>query len=151
MNRAKEAKRLLAKYEDKRRRRIAHITRKLGSRSETYRARNTERLMAWAESAKAKQIAFWKQKVHSFAALHAAYSASRRAAELAATPPWVNRLDLYPIYAECHRISRESGVMHHVDHIVPLRGKNVCGLHVPWNLQILTAAENLRKSNTFRG
>ncbi|MEQ6358083.1 hypothetical protein ABNX05_26230, partial [Lysinibacillus sp. M3] len=50
-------------------------------------------------------------------------------------------------YQEAKRLFKDTGVAHHVDHIVPLQGKYVSGLHVPWNLQILTALEISKKSN----
>ena len=62
-------------------------------------------------------------------------------------PDWVDKGALDQIYRTRLEISERTGVEHHVDHIVPLRGKTVCGLHVPWNLQVIPAAENFRKSN----
>lgn len=51
------------------------------------------------------------------------------------------------IYNYAKALSKQTGVPHHVDHIVPLNAKNCSGLHVPWNLQIIPAAENYAKRN----
>lgn len=69
-----------------------------------------------------------------------------------ATPPWVriNHADeLAAIYTQAQRLTRQTGVNHDVDHIVPLQNPFVCGLHTPWNLQILTARQNRAKGNVF--
>jgi hypothetical protein len=63
-----------------------------------------------------------------------------------ATPAWVDYEAMAEIYRERDAVSRATGIEHHVDHIYPLAGKTVCGLHVHHNMRIITAAENLKKS-----
>ena len=79
-------------------------------------------------------------------------AAKRRTKILVQTPPWLTkeqREEIINLYQEAAALTKHTGTQHEVDHIVPLRGKNVSGLHVPWNLQILTEQENRQKSNKF--
>jgi len=76
-----------------------------------------------------------------------AETAKRRAMEKLAMPHWVDRKAMRAVYVECKRQCAETGQRLEVDHIVPLQGKNVCGLHVPWNLQIIPSTDNRKKAN----
>lgn len=76
-----------------------------------------------------------------------AKAARRRATRLQATPAWADGAEILEIYAAANRLSIETGIVHHVDHIVPLISKTVCGLHCVANLQVLTAKENRAKHN----
>lgn len=73
----------------------------------------------------------------------------RRALKKTAQPPWVREMDLLHWYEEAQRLTKETGTEHSVDHIVPLKHPLVCGLHVPWNLQVMTLLANKRKGNRF--
>lgn len=81
--------------------------------------------------------------------LYRAKDAKYRASKLQATPLWADLEQIKRVYKACAKISERTGVEHHVDHIIPLQGKNVCGLHVEKNLAIISAKANLEKSNTF--
>lgn len=58
--------------------------------------------------------------------------------------------EIKAIYKKAAAISSATGIQHHVDHMVPLHGKTVSGLHVPWNLQVIPAYDNRRKSNKHK-
>lgn len=101
-----------------------------------YRAKNRERYLENCKAIDAKRKA-----------AHAASERAREAKKLRATPSWVDKAALRRVYEECRDKVLRTGIRHQVDHIVPLRGKNVCGLHVPWNLRVIETAENQKKSN----
>jgi hypothetical protein len=78
--------------------------------------------------------------------------AERRGQKLNATPPWLtpdHQKEIEQFYWLARDLKSVTGEQYDVDHIVPLKGKNVCGLHVPWNLQVLPSDVNRRKSNVF--
>jgi hypothetical protein len=83
-----------------------------------------------------------------------AYDRSRELTKSMRTPPWLTKeqkREVKNIYKRSAIMSKETGEKHHVDHIAPLMGANVCGLHVPWNLRIVTATENLSKGLIYDG
>ncbi len=80
-------------------------------------------------------------------ALRNSYSAKWRRACRQQTPPWADHDAIKAFYAEAIRLTAETGVEHHVDHIIPIRGRTVSGLHVQTNLRVIPAVENMRKHN----
>lgn len=77
------------------------------------------------------------------------HCAKRRAATLRQSPAWADQDAIKAIYRQAKELTKATGVMHHVDHELPLKGEFVSGLHVHQNLQVLTARENVIKHNKF--
>jgi hypothetical protein len=98
--------------------------------------------MAWLETNYEKsRIAIKKWKKNNKGKV-TAYTVKRKVYKLKACPAWVDLGEIERIYISCPK-------GYQVDHIVPLINDKVCGLHVPWNLQYLTAKDNAVKGNKF--
>lgn len=88
-----------------------------------------------------------RERTPEFRALVTMHANNRRAAKMQRTPAWVDQGALIELYRQAQALTEATGSPHHVDHIVPLRGRTVSGLHVPWNLRVVPASKNLRKYN----
>lgn len=80
------------------------------------------------------------------------HGAKYRAKKLQRTPKWLTEgdwIEINRMYSLAHEKTYITGIKHEVDHIIPLQGKNISGLHVPSNLQILTKSKNSSKRNGF--
>lgn len=80
------------------------------------------------------------------------YASQRQSHVKKATPDWLtddHKQSLKDIHLLRMKLESIFGLKYHVDHIIPLRGENICGLNVPWNLQILEASLNMAKRNIY--
>lgn len=108
--------------------------------------KNQESKLKYKASHKEENKSYNKAWAQRNAGKVTAYSRNYQLLKLKRIPAWLSDQDRQSIkefYA-----NRPEG--HHVDHIVPLQGKEVSGLHVPWNLQYLPATENIKKSNKLK-
>lgn len=115
------------------------------SRQQAYYAENREKILE-------KNKAYIKNNPDKHRKSMRVASAKRRGVLDRSCPIWLSEAQhneirsIYDLARDCELIS---GYKYHVDHIVPLQGENVCGLHVPWNLQVLPADINMSKGNRY--
>jgi hypothetical protein len=125
-------------------------------KDEEYRKQQNERILAWYhanfEKNKEKKNArnrAWRANNKGIINFH---TNKRYTAKKQRLPIWLtkeNELQIKAMYMLASSLNKSTGVQWHVDHIIPLQGKNVSGLHVPENLQVIQGSLNNRKSNKF--
>ena len=110
------------------------------------------------EAVKARANARPKDEVNQYRRLHKernpeyykSLTSVRKRRHRSATPKWITpeqKLAIRQLYLQAMQLTKMTGERYVVDHIVPLISDEVCGLHVPWNLRVITQEENLKKSN----
>jgi hypothetical protein len=120
-----------------------------------YYARNKELVIARAVARpQADKNRYKKQWKDTHPAHVTADRKNRRRKHRDASPAWLTPVDkasMRELYRMAMQLTKTTGTPYVVDHIVPLRHPLVCGMHVPWNLQVMTRGENLKKSNKVDG
>jgi 5-methylcytosine-specific restriction endonuclease McrA len=118
---------------------------------EGYYARNKDAIIAAAQ-ARPDEAKRQYRKTHKInnPELYKELVSVRRRRFRDATPKWLSveqKMEIRLKYRLAIEMSRTTGVRHAVDHVIPLQGEEVCGLHVPWNMEVITQDENLKKYN----
>lgn len=135
-----------AKYYDANKEKVAATRAKYHERNkETL----TTRALAWLKANPAKSAINTSKWRRANADKVAAKAALRRALRVKATPVWADDFVIEEAYALARLRTKTTGVAHHVDHIVPLISRLVCGLHCEFNLQVIPGIENITKNNRY--
>lgn len=111
------------------------------------KAKRIASLDAWRGANPDKHKAAVRKWVEDNRHVMTASAAKIRAKAIEATPAWADWKEIEKVYNAARKMTRRTGIVHQVDHIIPLNGKTVRGLHVHYNLQVITKAENLKKRN----
>lgn len=126
------------------------------ARHEKYKEKNIEKMRAYyeknRESLLVKQREANKRHYQENKAYYNAKLRKYQATKKSRTPSWLTEEEkarMVCYYQLAAMYTRESGEQWHVDHIAPLQGENVSGFHVPWNLRVIRAFDNLSKGNKF--
>jgi len=116
-----------------------------------YYEKNKEAVKARANARPKTEITRYKQRhKQNNPDYYKALTSVRKRRHRNATPKWLTtgqKLAMRALYLQAIELTRITGERYVVDHIVPLLSDEVCGLHVPWNLRVITQEENLKKSN----
>ena len=127
---------------------------RIRKRNRDYHARNREKRNTESRAYRAANLKKMRKLDRNYRQnnpdKNAAKAAKARADRVRATPPWLTQDHLEEIesfYATAKALEQAFGGKYDVDHIHPIKGKTCCGLHVPWNLQVLPAGKNRQKSN----
>jgi len=116
-----------------------------------YYERNKEQVIARAAARPVEQRKMHREKYKAQnPELYKAFVSVRRRRHKNATPKWITpeqKLAMRNLYLQAQALTKATGERYVVDHIIPLISPEVCGLHVPWNLRVITQEENLIKSN----
>lgn len=124
---------------------------KMRASRKRYEEKNAEKVAKYRASEEFKQLA--RKNVMKYQRKYPdrtlAKVRKRQMLKLQATPSWVNYTRIEALYSLAAMLTRETGEKYHVDHIIPIKSKLVCGLHVYENLRVIPAKDNLLKGNKF--
>jgi len=116
-----------------------------------YYERNKKQVIARAAARPVEQRRLHREKYKTQnPELYKALNSVRKRRHKNATPKWITpeqKLAMRNLYLKAQELSKIARQRYVVDHIIPLISESVCGLHVPWNLRVITQEENLKKSN----